>query len=57
MAGRHVERRKHEEITTMRIIALLAALGVVVALGGQSHADEKAAITGDFVIAADEVNP
>jgi|SoiMethySBSTD1v2_1073268.scaffolds.fasta_scaffold1022876_2 hypothetical protein len=41
----------------MRIIALLAALGVVVALGGQSHADEKAAITGDFVIAADEVNP
>jgi hypothetical protein len=29
-----------EEITTMRIIALLAALGVMVALAGQSHADE-----------------
>jgi Domain of Unknown Function (DUF1259) len=29
-----------EEITTMRITALLAALGVVVALAGQSHADE-----------------
>ena len=30
----------HEEITAMRTIALLAAFGVVVALTGQSHADE-----------------
>jgi hypothetical protein len=29
-----------EEITTMRITALLAAVGLMVALAGQSHADE-----------------
>src|SRR5262245_24678893 len=40
MAGRHVRRRNFEEITTMRIIVLIAALGLMVALAGQSHAGE-----------------
>src|SRR6476660_1462775 len=41
MAGRDVRPGKIiEEITTMRTTALLAALTVMVALAGQSHADE-----------------
>jgi hypothetical protein len=35
-----LEQRIIEEITTMRITALLAALGVLVALASQSHAAE-----------------
>src|SRR5262249_26788786 len=40
IAGRNVRRRNLEEIMTMRIIALLAAIGLMVTVVGQAHADE-----------------
>src|SRR4026209_572561 len=40
MASRHVRQGNLTEIMAMRITALLAALGLMVALAGRCHADE-----------------